>query len=289
MIIIADSGGSKIDWRFLFKNGEVGQANTPGFNPYYQPIEHLQQIIADSLTPLTTETVTKIFYYGTGVSSEKNQHIIQDAFATHYPEAKIEIGWDLLAAARALCGREPGIASILGTGSNSCLYDGEKIIDNVANLGWILADEGSGTNLGRQLVFDYFRNNMPEKLAEQFKARFPWTREEVLEKVYQQEKPSAFLASFAKFIFQHLKEPYCYQLVYKHFELFYTNNVIKYDNYHQVKVHFTGSIAFYFSDVLRQVANDKGITVKNILEGPIAGLTLYHQKDLSPRGAGQEF
>jgi hypothetical protein len=121
---------------------------------------------------------------------------------------------------------------------------------------------------------------MPEKLAEQFKARFPWTREEVLEKVYQQEKPSAFLASFAKFIFQHLKEPYCYQLVYKHFELFYTNNVIKYDNYHQVKVHFTGSIAFYFSDVLRQVANDKGITVKNILEGPIAGLTLYHQKDL---------
>lgn len=280
MIIIADSGGSKIDWRLLLKNGEVKQAHTAGFNPYYQPLGHLQTVIRDSLVPLTTEAVTKIFYYGTGVSSEKNQSLIQSAFAEHYPAAQIEIGWDLLAAARALCGHERGIACILGTGSNSCLYDGEQIIDNVANLGWILADEGSGTNLGKQIIFDYFRGNMPEKLAAQFKARFPWSREEVLEKVYQQEKPGAFLASFAKFIFQHLKEPYCYQLVYKSFDEFYTNNVMKYANYQQTKVHFTGSIAFYFSDVLRQVTNDKGITVKNILEGPIAGLTLYHQKDL---------
>lgn len=280
MIIIADSGGSKIDWRLLLKNGEVKQAHTAGFNPYYQPLGHLQAVIRDSLVPLTTEAVNKIFYYGTGVSSEKNQNLIQSAFAEHYPAAQIEIGWDLLAAARALCGHERGIACILGTGSNSCLYDGEQIIDNVANLGWILADEGSGTHLGKQIIFDYFRGNMPEKLAAQFKARFPWSREEVLEKVYQQEKPGAFLASFAKFIFQHLKEPYCYQLVYNSFDEFYTNNVMKYSNYQQTKVHFTGSIAFYFSDVLRQVANDKGITVKNILEGPIAGLTLYHQKDL---------
>ncbi len=280
MIIIADSGGSKIDWRLLLKNGEVQQAHTPGFNPYYQPLEHLQSVIRDSLVPLTTEAVTKIFYYGTGVSSEKNQQLIQSAFAEHYPNATIEIGWDLLAAARALCGHERGIACILGTGSNSCLYDGEGIIDNVANLGWILADEGSGTSMGKQIVFDYFRGNMPKTLAAQFHARFPWSREEVLEKVYQHEKPGAFLASFAKFIFQHLKEPYCYQLVYKSFDQFYSNNVMKYTNYLQTKVHFTGSIAFYFSDVLRQVANDRGITVKNILEGPIAGLTLYHQKDL---------
>ncbi len=280
MIIIADSGGSKIDWRLLKKDGIIGQANSAGFNPYYQPIEHLQKIIIESLVPQVAETVTKIFFYGTGVSSEKNQQVIQAAFYEHFKEAKIEIGWDLLAAARALCGQEPGIACILGTGSNSCHYDGEKIIDNVPNLGWILADEGSGTNLGRQLIFDYFRSNMPQNLADQFHSRFPWSREEVLEKVYQQEKPSAFLASFAKFIFQHLKEPYCYKLVYNHFALFYENNVMKYKDYKNVKVHFTGSIAFYFSDILRQVANDKGITAKNILESPIAGLTLYHKKDL---------
>lgn len=280
MIIVADSGGSKIDWRLLRKDGTIAQTQSPGFNPYYQPIEHLKDILKDSLLPVAIEPVTKIFFYGTGVSSEKNQRIIQEAFLTHFKDAQIEVGWDLLAAARALCGREPGIACILGTGSNSCLYNGEKIIGNVANLGWILADEGSGTSLGKKLIFDRFRKKMPAKLEEQFNARFPWSREEVLEKVYQQEKPGAFLASFAKFIFQHLKEPYCYQLVYDSFSEFYENNVMKYENYQNLKVHFTGSIAFYFSDVLRQVANDKGITVKNILEGPIAGLTLFHQKDI---------
>jgi glucosamine kinase len=280
MIIIADSGGSKIEWRFLQKDGSIGQAYSPGFNPYYQPLQHFHHIVEEHLKPKVTGRVEKIFYYGTGVSSDKNVELIRDAFANYWPEAYIEIGWDLLAAARALCGRERGIACILGTGSNSCLYDGEKIIDNVANLGWILADEGSGTYIGKQFIFDYFRKEMPEKLAAQFHQRFPFSREEVLEKVYQGERPGAFLASFSKFIFQHLKEPYCYQLVYNSFADFYQNNVMKYENYKQTRVHFTGSIAFYYSDILRQVANDKGITVKNILEGPIAGLTLYHQKDL---------
>lgn len=280
MIIVADSGGSKIEWRFLKKDGSIGQAHSPGFNPYYQPIDHLYTIIEEHLVPKIDESVDKIFLYAAGVSSDKNAKVIEDAFAKYWPKAHLEIGWDLLAAARALCGRERGIACILGTGSNSCLYDGEKIIDNVANLGWILADEGSGTSIGKRFIFDYFRKEMPEKIAQQFHQRFPFTREEVLEKVYKDEKPSAFLASFTRFIFQHLDDPYCYKLIYNSFTEFYQNNVMKYDDYKNTKVHFTGSVAFYFSDILRQVANDKGITVKNILEGPIAGLTLYHQKDL---------
>lgn len=279
MILIADSGGSKTDWRFIMTDGTIGQASSVGFNPYYQPIEDLHANISGSLLPALKEkpeTVKEIFFYGAGVSSEKNQQLVKDAFLQFFPEASVEIGWDLLAAARALCGHEPGIACILGTGSNSCLYDGEKITGNVANLGWILADEGSGANVGKKFLVDYLRNKLPDSLAAQFHARFPLTREEFLEKVYQQEKPSAFLASFMRFIFQHLKEPYCYKLVYDSFSEFYENNVMKYDGYRDLKVHFTGSIAFYFSDVLRQVANDKGITVKNILEGPIAGLTLFH-------------
>ena len=281
MILIADSGGSKIDWRMLNHDGTIGQAHCAGFNPYYQPVSDLRKNIEEVLLPVMNEPVTKIFYYGAGLSSEKNRETIQLAFATYFADAKIEVGWDLLAAARALCGNEPGIACILGTGSNSCLYDGKAIIGNVANLGWILADEGSGTDMGKRLVVDYFREKMPKKQTTQFHNRFPTPIEEVLAKVYQGEKPSAFLASFSKFIFQHLKEPYCYQLVYRCFADFYENNVMKYENYATLKVHFTGSIAFYFSDVLRQVANDKGITVKNILEGPIAGLALYHQKDLN--------
>jgi glucosamine kinase len=277
MILIADSGGSKTDWRLVQKDGSIAQASAPGFNPYYQPIDDLKKNVQEILLPkINEESVSKIYFYGAGVSSVKNQLTIKSAFLEFFPEAQIEIGWDLLAAARALCGHEPGIACIMGTGSNSCLYDGIKIVDNVANLGWILADEGSGANIGRKFLVDYLRKQMPEKLAAQFHQRFPLSREEFLEKVYQQEKPSAFLASFAKFIFQHLDDPYCYKLIYDSFAEFYENNVMQYENYKKLKVHFTGSIAFYFSDILRQVANDKGITVKNILEGPIAGLTLFH-------------
>lgn len=281
MILIADSGGSKTDWRLLEADGTIDQAGTPGFNPYYQPIEDLKKNVNEVLLPRIKHPVTKIFFYGAGVSSIKNQLTIKSAFLEFFPEAHIEIGWDLLAAARALCGHEPGIACIMGTGSNSCLYDGQDIVGNVANLGWILADEGSGANIGRKFLVDYLREKMPEGLRKQFHERFPLTREEFLEKVYQQERPSAFLASFTKFIFQHLKEAYCYELVYNSFAEFYENNVMKYENYKNLKVHFTGSISFYFSDILRQVANDKGITVKNILEGPIAGLTLFHKKDLN--------
>jgi glucosamine kinase len=281
MILIADSGGSKTDWRLLKNDGTVAQASSPGFNPYYQPIDDLTRNLKDILLPKVNalnEQVDKIFFYGAGASSEANQSAIKNAFFEFFPQADIEIGWDLLAAARALCGHEPGIACIIGTGSNSCLYDGESIVDNVANLGWILTDEGSGSNIGKKFLIDYLRGKIPQELASQFKQRFPLSREEFLVKIYQEEKPSAFLASFAKFIFQHLKEPYCYNLVYTSFSEFYENNVMLYKNYQNLKVHFTGSIAFYFSDVLRQVANDKGITVKNILEGPIAGLTLYHSQ-----------
>lgn len=280
MIAIADSGGSKTDWRFIHSNGSITQAHTGGFNPYYQPIEDLIAQVTTSLLPLVTEPVQKIYYYGAGVSSEKNQQLIQQTLQHYFPVANIEIGWDLLAAARALCGHEPGIACIMGTGSNSCLYDGKNIIGNVANLGWILADEGSGANIGRKFLVDYLRGKLPPTLAEAFRNRWPLNREEFLERVYQLEKPSAFLASFCKFIFQHLDDRYCYQLVYSSFEEFYVNNVMQYPDYKNLKVHFTGSIAFYFANILRQVAADKGILVKNILEGPIAGLTLYHQQEL---------
>lgn len=283
MIIIADSGSSKIDWRLLDPSGAIRQAQSPGFNPYYQPLEHLHDSLAQVVVPAVSrkEDVTRIFYYGTGVSSSKNQEMVRSAFLHYFPSAKVDVEWDLLGAARALCGHEPGIACILGTGSNSCLYDGKDITGQVANLGWILADEGSGTSLGKALLIDYLRKKMPEKLAAQFQQRFPFTREEFLEKIYQQEKPSTFLATFSKFIFHHLKEPYCYQLVYKAFTEFFENNVMKYPGYEQLKVHFVGSIAFYYSDLLRQVANDKGVVVRNILETPIAGLTLFHQKDVS--------
>ena len=164
MILIADSGGSKIDWRMIIKSGEIGQAHSPGFNPYYQPIADLTASV-QLLLPQITEPVTKVFFYGAGVSSEKNQMVIKETFKDFFSEAVTEVGWDLLAAARALCGDEPGIACIIGTGSNSCLYDGKNISVDVANLGWILADEGSGTKIGKKFLFDYLRLKQPAHIA----------------------------------------------------------------------------------------------------------------------------
>ncbi|HCM77617.1 MAG TPA: N-acetylglucosamine kinase [Cytophagales bacterium] len=281
MILIADSGGSKLDWRILHEDGKIDQASGPGFNPYYQPASDLENSIEEQLAPKVSGRVKKIFFYGAGLSSPQNHEIVCKVLQRYFDKAVIEVNLDLLGAARSLCGDEPGIACILGTGSNSCFYDGNEISRNVASLGWILGDEGSGAHMGKQLIKDYIRNEMPDQLSEQLKARFPLNREEILSKVYQQERPAAFLGSFSRFIFQHIKEPYCYQLVYSGFEDFYKRNVMQYEDHQHLKVHFTGSVAFYFSNVLRQVANDMGIVVKNIAETPIAGLALFHKKDLN--------
>lgn len=281
MIIIADSGGSKIDWRLMSRDGSIAQAHTPGFNPYYQPISDLDQSIRSAIVPLASEDVRKVFFYGAGVSSEKNQQVIRETFAAHFPQAVTFVGWDLLAAGRALCGKDPGIACIMGTGSNSCFYDGNDIAGNVANLGWILADEGSGANIGRRFLVDYLRGKQPKQIAEKFAAAYPLTREEFLEKVYQGDRPSAFLAGFTRFINDNLNDPYCHRLMYQCFTEFYEEVVMRYDRYQDYPVHFVGSIAYHFNGILRQAGADKGITVKNIMEGPIAGLTLFHQADLA--------
>lgn len=281
MIIIADSGGSKIDWRLMARDGAITQAHTPGFNPYYQPISDLDESIRSAIVPKATEDVRKVFFYGAGVSSEKNQEVIRETFAAHFPVAETFVGWDLLAAGRALCGKDAGIACIMGTGSNSCLYDGHDIAGNVANLGWILADEGSGANIGRRFLVDHLRGKQPDSVARKFAEAYPLTREQFLEKVYQGERPSAFLAGFTRFINDNLSEPYCHQLMYTCFSEFYEEVVMRYDNYERYPVHFVGSIAFHFQSILRQVGADKGVTVKHIMEGPIAGLTLFHQADLA--------
>jgi glucosamine kinase len=277
MILIADSGASKTEWRMLDDNF-IGQAQTLGFNPYYQGEEQLDKEIREALLPQIKKPVTEIYYYGTGCSSDKNRQVIRNVMLRHFPDAYIEVWHDLEAAARALCGREEGIACILGTGANSCFYDGRKIVENVTSLGFILGDEGSGAWMGKRIVADYLRKDLPPKLWDQFKKRFPLDRDEILSRVYSRDMPGRFLGSFSHFVFQHLREPYCYKLVYDGFSEFFDKNVCKYDRAAELPVHFTGSVAFYFSDILRQVAADKGLHVQRIIESPIAGLTRYHQQ-----------
>ncbi|SHK82130.1 BadF-type ATPase [Reichenbachiella agariperforans] len=279
MILIADSGSTKTAWRLIDEQGNISQAKSGGINPYYMKKEEIQSAISEGLIEHQDTKMTAIHFYGSGCSSDKNKALIADALYGLYPEAVVSVDHDLMAAARALCGREQGIACILGTGSNSCLYDGESIVENVTSLGYLLGDEGSGNMLGRMLIKRYFKHELPEDLKAKFDARFQLTRDQVLEQIYQSEMPIRFLASFAKFIFQHIQHPYLYQMAYDCFQDFFEQNVCKYTGYQEVPVHFTGSVAFYFSNILRKVGTDMGVAVGVISEDPVAGLALYHRAE----------
>lgn len=278
MILIADSGSTKTDWRLIDVDGKFHQAKTKGLNPYHQSADEIAHVLSDELLSQLPVPVERIFFYGAGCANPTVNQTAVQALERVFPEAVTQVESDLLAAARALCGREAGIACILGTGANSCLYDGQTIIDNVPPLGYVLGDEGSGTYIGKELLNRYLKRDMPEPLRSQFAKRYALTTESVLDNVYRQPQPNRYLAGFAKFAFHHLKHPYIARMVYEGFQQFFNKNVRPYEGYQQHKVHFTGSIAFYYSNVLRQVANDEGFAIQNIVESPIAGLALYHQE-----------
>ena len=282
MKLIADSGSTKTAWRLIQADGSILQARTSGYNPHHQTSAQIRELVQMELLPQLPEGYTpeSLFYYGAGCADETSKSIVRMAFRDVYPLTDIVVDHDLLAAARALCGAEPGIACILGTGSNSCLYDGTNITHNISALGWIMGDEGSGADLGKRVVADYIRYDMPEHLRQLFRQEHPTiTSAEVNDYIYRKPFPKPYIASFARFLHDNLEDPWCYQQVYNSFKSFIERNVVKYPDYQQHKLHFVGSIAYHYSNVLRKVASDMGLRVHHILESPIAGLVLYHSQD----------
>jgi len=280
MKLIAESGSTKTDWRVISPDGQISQYKTVGFNPYYQTAENIADELRKSLLPnLLDISITEVFYYGTGITNAEKAAVIQTAIGSVFPNVQtIEAHSDMLAAARALCGREAGIACILGTGSNSCMYDGENISFQVPPLGFWLGDEGSGGYLGKQLILSYLHQELPEDLRLKFEKRFgKKDRLEIIENAYQKPFPNRYFASFSKFIFDNRQHPFLYQLVSVAFGLFFEKYILKYPDFKMYKIHFTGSVAFYYSDILRRVATEKGCTAGVIMETPIAGLTLFHK------------
>lgn len=277
MILIADSGSTKMNWRFISSEGVIQQAQTSGVNPYHHDEDVLGMELKEVLIPQLKGDVQQVFYYGAGCNSEENVSKVLGVIENVFPGAYVEINDDLLAAARALCGQDKGIACILGTGANSCLYDGKQIIQNAPALGFILGDEGSGAYMGKQLLIAFVRNELPTEIKERMAKRFGISKDTVLANIYQGNSPARYMASFSKFIFQNLKTPELYHMVYEGLELFFKKNIMKYEGYKDLPVHFTGSVAFYYGNILRQVAADLQVNVRNITEDPIAGLALYHQ------------
>lgn len=281
MILIADSGSTKTTWALIDANAQLTAIhNTSGINPYQQDELSITKQLNEELQ-FSREIIQQVYYYGAGAtsaSSKRLEHSLSKTFKNAY---FIDIQSDILASAHALCEQKAGIACILGTGSNSCLYNGKSVVDNIGGFGFILGDEGSGGVLGRQLMSDYLHKNIPENLWQKLQNNYKLSPNLVLDKVYRKDYPNRFLASFAPFLHQNLQEKYIQTLVKAHFQLFFDRKVFCYEQAIQLPIHFTGSIAYYFRQLLEEVAENNNLKIGNIVQNPMENLIRYHQKKMN--------
>lgn len=276
MQLIADSGSTKTQWCVCDEGQIVKQVFAAGINPFYQTEEEIQDEISTELFPQLKEFfIHEIHYYGAGCNFPDKKKMVSDALIHCWPDANITVDNDLLGAARSLFGNEPGIACILGTGSNSCYYDGQEIRQNVSPLGFILGDEGSGAVLGKLLVADCLKNQLPEWLSEKFMDEYELTPAMIMENVYRKPFPNRFLARFAPFMAEHLEEPIIFNQVFDSFDAFFVRNVMQYP-LENLQVGFSGSVAYNFRDVLEIVASEHNIQLGDIAKDPMPGLIAYH-------------
>lgn len=279
MKIIADCGSTKCDWLLMLGGRDQRLENTVGFSPFFHSSEDIFDILNKELIPKIESlgTVENLWFYGTGIHDAHRADIVLQALKRAFPVAEIEVEHDLLAAARATCGRQPGIACILGTGSNSCYYGGDKIFDNVPSLGWLLGDEGSGTHLGKALLRAKFYRELPADLNLAFDLAYPEGMDAIKDRVYDDEKgANAYIATFTKFLGDNLPHPFIRHLVDESLGEFLDRHVLKYGGYQFVPVHFIGSIAYHFQGPLTKCCEDRKLKLGNIVRKPIYTLADYH-------------
>ena len=277
MIAIADSGSSKIDWAVMDGRRIAARFTTIGVNPAVMPAEVLRRALSEARPHFEAAgTVRKLWFYGAGCLPELEESTAALLCHTLPMVKEAEVASDLLGAARGLLGCEPGIACILGTGSNSCLYNGSVIADNVSPLGFILGDEASGAALGKRFVADLFKRRLPDRVCRDFSERYGLDRAEVIRRVYRQAAPNRFLASFAPFIKEHIGVAEVRQPVVEAMRSFISRNVSNYAGFGHLPLRFCGSIAVNFADCLREAAAAEGCAIDRIEQSPLDGLLHYH-------------
>lgn len=279
MIVIADGGSTKTNWCLINESGRKIYFNTEGYNPYFSKTDYIVESLNNSLpNNLEREKLTEVNYYGAGCSTEENVKIVVDAMQQVFPNAKVYVGHDLLAACRALLGNEAGFAAILGTGTNSCLYDGTKISLNIDSLGHFLGDEGSGSYIGKRILSDYMRGYMPKGLRDAFYDNYGLTNEDILDNVYNKPLVNRFCASFSKFLydFKDGYEDYTFNTIDYAFSAFFNNLVVHYPNYKDHKLNVIGSVGYSFRDILSNVADRFEMGIGKIIRSPIDDLVHYH-------------
>jgi N-acetylglucosamine kinase-like BadF-type ATPase len=277
-ILIADSGATKCEWKLVQKAGKNKSIITQGISPYFLNKDQIVDLLTKELLPkIRQTTISHIHFYGTGLNNADNVVIVKKALKKLFPVAKAEVQTDLLGAARALCGRKKGIACILGTGSNSCYYNGRRIVKNSPGIGYILGDEGSGAYLGKKLVQYYLYNTFDEELKARFEKRFQVSPIEILDHVYKQPLANRYLASYAIFLAENRGHYMIENIIEDGLNDFFFTHLYKYRESWTLPIHFIGSIAFGFKDVLKDLCHTYELELGNVIKTPMQGLLSYHR------------
>ncbi len=279
MILIADGGSTKTSWCLINEAGRKIHFNTEGYNPYFAKGAYIEESLRSTLPDnLNADKIAEVHYYGAGCSTEDNKKIVSDAMQKVFVNAEIHIDHDLLASCKALLGNEPGFAAILGTGTNTCLYDGKEITLNIDSLGYFLGDEGSGSSIGKRLLADYMKGFMPKGLAESFFNIYGLSNEDIFDHIYNQPLPNRFCASFSKFLydFKTVYPEYMEDVVDTAFTSFFEKLVIHYPNYKNYPLNCVGSVGYSFKDRLSVIADKYEMGVGKIIRSPIDDLVDFH-------------
>ena len=273
--LIADSGATKAEWCLM--NGKKKKSIfTQGISPYFLSTDEITRLVSEELAgKMNKETVEQVYYYGTGCANPENARSVKKAIQRVFPDAKVQVQTDLMAAARALCGHDKGVACILGTGSNSCYYNGRTIVKNSPGLGYVLGDEASGAYLGRKVIQYYLYHTFDEDLRARFDARFVTTAVEILDNVYKKPMPNRYLASFAMFLAENRGHYMIENIIEDGLNDFFFQHLCKYAEIWKYPVSFAGSVAYGFQDVLKDLCSSYEFELGTILKNPMEGLVKY--------------
>lgn len=282
-ILIADSGSTKSNWRLLNDRAELLNFKSLGINPYVNDIEEIKWTLNEVSNKIDSAiSIDYIYFYCAGCSNDEMISKVREAFlSSKLKSQNLEINHDLMAAARALFGRSSGIACILGTGSNSALYNGKSILDNIPSLGYVIGDEGGGLDIGRRLLNAVFKRKAPQNLIDQFFKDFDLDVRELLNNIHFKERPNRFIASFSKFVNEHIEDSFCRDLVKEAFKDFLEKNVFNYADYKNLPISFIGSVATIYQNILVDLLSEYNLKVGEFIDDPMERLVEYHLKELS--------
>lgn len=278
MILIGESSSSKTEWCITsrFENEIIEHCITDGINPYLQTRKQISHIIRLQLPPEFFKIkCSTIYFYSAGCANDEKKGIVKASLESQFRTPSV-IESDLVGAARALFHDEAGIACILGTGSNSCFYDGEKIVKNIKPLGFILGDEGSGASMGKSFLADCLKGLAPVELVEPFYDLYKIDENEILNFIYNQQSPQKLLYTLSYFLSEHLEHEYVYDLVKSNIRLFFERNIMQYDA-SSYPIRFVGAVAVMYSTILREVAGEYGLEIDKIVGKSMKGLIEYHK------------